>query len=228
MLDWIKKFSQYLLSLKDNSKFLMVVLILLVVNVDFLNTNRIEKLFNNERLERVESEGYTTRMTPTINTQIQYILMSDPEASNVILLNYHNNNHSSQGFSYRYITYLSEKFRDDGDMYAEEFRELSYVNYGEEFSKIHNLKSLKVSNVEEIKYSFPKLYRKIKLCNATGVAFYPIEGVLESVGMIIILYKEAPTHEIDYAKVIAPRIQRLAIILDYDEFRKHLEEYGNN
>lgn len=151
--------------------------------------------------------------------------MSDPSATNVILLNYHNNNHSSQGFSYKYITYLTEKFRDTEDMHEEEFKELSYTNYGEEFSKIHNLKYLRVDSIEELNDSFPKLYRKIKSCGAYSVAFYPIEGVQEPVGMIVILYNKIPEYDKEfYIKTISSRIQRLAILLDYNQFKKTIEK----
>lgn len=180
-----------------------------------------------ENLEKIEAERYTERVTPIINTQIQYILMSDPEASNVILLSYHNSNHSSQGFSYKYITYLTEKVRDVEDMYGEEFKELSYVSYGEEFSKIHNSKYLITNDILTLKESFPKLYRKIKLCNASAVAFYPIEGVAEPVGMIVVLYKSKPTYNLEYyMKVFSPRIQRLAILLDYNQFKKQMKDAG--
>lgn len=196
-----------------------------MLNVNISNMNVVEKLVNRERLEKIEAERYTERVTPIINTQIQYMLMSDPDATNIILLNYHNNNHSSQGFSYKYITYLTERFRGDEEMYEEEFKELSYVNYGEELAKIHNLKYLRVSSIEEIRDSFPKLYRKAKTCNATAVAFYPIEGVMEPVGMIVVIYKTTPQYSLGYyLKAFSPHIQRLAVLLDYNQFKKQMEE----
>ena len=223
-LDWIRKTLQWFISLNGDNKLVIILLLLLTLNINVINMNKIEGLFQSERLEKYESERYTEKMTPIINTQLQYILMSMPNATNVILLNYHNNSHSSQGFSYRYITYLAEKFRDDEDMYGEEFKELSYVNYGEEFSKIHNLKKLEIKNLDDMQRTFPKLYRKLKTCNTTSIVFYPIEGVNEPVGMIIILSKSPLNTEIDYVKVIAPRIQRLAVILDYDHFKKQLND----
>lgn len=223
VLDWLKKFLVIFSKVNVDNKILLVLIALMLFNTNISNINKIERLLEGEKLEKIEAERYTERVTPIINTQIQYILMSDPDATNVILLNYHNNNHSSQGFSYKYITYLTEKFKDDENMHEEEFKELSYLNYGEEFSKIHNLKYLKVDSLSELQESFPKLYRKIKSCNAKSVAFYPIEGVQEPVGMIIVLYKNNPSN-IDLIKALSPRIQRLAILLDYNQFKKHLEE----
>lgn len=208
---------------KEN-KVVFISLIVLILNTNLNNMTIIERIMESERLEKIEAEKYTEQVTPTINTQLQYILMSDSHASNVILLNYHNNNHSSQGFSYKYITYLTEKFRDDVNMNEEEFKELSYINYGEEFMKIHNLKYLRADSIETMQYSFPKLYRKLKTCNAYGAAFYPIEGIDEPVGMIIILFDSKPKYDLGYyMKTISPRIQRLAILLDYNRFKKKME-----
>lgn len=225
LTDWFKKGLQFFLQMNRESRTFLILLILVIFNVNISNMNVVERLIERERLEKMEAERYTERVTPIINTQIQYMLMSDPDASNIILLSYHNSNHSSQGFSYKYITYLTEKVRDDEDVYEEEFKELSYVNYGEEFSKIHNLKYLRADSLEELHDSFPKLYRKIKLCDAFAVAFYPIEGVSEPVGMIVVLYKTKPQYSLGYyMKAFSPRIQRLAILLDYNQFKKQIED----
>ena len=138
------------------SKAFLILLILVLLNINVSNVNIVNRIMEQENLEKIEAERYTERVTPIINTQIQYILMSDPEASNVILLSYHNSNHSSQGFSYKYITYLIEKVRDVEDMYGEEFKELSYVSYGEEFSKIHNSKYLITNDILTLKRIFSK------------------------------------------------------------------------
>lgn len=224
LADWFKNSLQFFLQISKENRAFLILLILAILNINVSNINVVNRLISKERLEKMEAERYTERITPTINTQIQYILMSDPDATNVILLNYHNNNHSSQGFSYKYITFLSEKFKDDEPMWGEEFRELSYINYGEELIKIHNLRYLRADSIDELRESFPKLYRKIRLCNASAVAFYPIEGVRDPVGMVIVLYKTKPQYNLGYyMKTVSPRIQRLAILLDYNQVKKQME-----
>ena len=203
---------------------LLLLIIFTFVRTGDLNIKMVEKILESEQVEKIEAEKYTERVTPLINTQVQYILMSDPNVSNVILLSYHNNQHSSQGFSYRYITYITEKFKSaDDELHEELFKELSYVSYGEEFSKIHSAKYLSITNVEDIKYTFPKLYKKIQSCNAEAVTFLPIEGTNDPVGMIIVLYDRKPSYDINYyARNISPYLQRLATILDYNNFKKNI------
>lgn len=185
----------------------------------------VERILEREKIEKIEAEKYTETVTPLIKNQLRYILMSDPDASNVILLSYHNNNHSSQGFSYKYITYLTEEPKDDEPLHEEDFRELSYVSYGEEFQKIHNTKYLRIDSIGSLYQNYPKLYRKIKNSGAKAVAFYPIEGVMQPVGMLIVLYNNSsPKYSLGfYVKTVSPRIQRLAILLDYNHFKKQLE-----
>lgn len=163
-------------------------------------------------------------MTPIINEQIQYILMSDQDATNVMLLSYHNSNHSSQGFSYKYITYLSEAAKTiDDDLHEEEFKELSYVGYGEEFVKLHRQRYYKADSIKQLEKSFPKLYRKFRNGNSNAVTFFPIEGVEGPVGMIVVFYNEKTNYKSDYYAVnIAPYIQRLATILDYNNVKSKM------
>ena len=86
-LDWIRKTLQWFISLNGDNKLVIILLLLLTLNINVVNMNKIEGLFQSERLEKYESERYTEKMTPIINTQLQYILMSMPNATNVILLN---------------------------------------------------------------------------------------------------------------------------------------------
>ena len=58
--------------------------------------------------EKVLAEKYTEMITPQVNGHIEHILMEDTDASNVLLLNYHNTLQSTHGLSYRYLTALTE------------------------------------------------------------------------------------------------------------------------
>ena len=62
----------------------------------------------------------------------------DPNADNVILLNYHNTLLSSNGLSYKYLTGICESFQGpDSKPCMQEWKELDYINYGEEIQKIN-------------------------------------------------------------------------------------------
>lgn len=224
LLDLLKKAIQFFSGMSNDAKLLFVVMVILMFHTNLQNMNNVETLLERERIEKIQAEKYTEKVTPLIKTQLRYMLMSDPSASNVILLSYHNSNHSSQGFSYKYITYLTEEPRDEEPLHEEDFKELSYVSYGEEFARIHNVKYLKADNVEMLRNTYPKLYRKIKNSDAKAVVFFPIEGVMQPVGMVVVLYnKTLPSYDLGfYTRNFSPRIQRLAILLDYNNFKKEL------
>ena len=82
-----------------------IILIAVIANPLFMNFKIPDSIIKREWSEKAKAERYTEKVTPIINEQIQYILMSDKDATNVMLLSYHNSNHSSQGFSYKYITF---------------------------------------------------------------------------------------------------------------------------
>ena len=43
------------------------------------------------------------------------------------------------------------------------------------------------------------------------------KDMINQIGLIIILYKEPKKYDYKYARKILPRIQKLAILLDYDK-----------
>ena len=85
--------------------------------------------------EKVLAEKYTEMITPQINGHIEHILMEDKDASNVLLLNYHNTLQSTHGLSYRHLTALTEKRR------GYETRQL--LRYGKSWSILTTVMSLK-------------------------------------------------------------------------------------
>lgn len=65
------------------------------------------------------------------------ILKGDKDASNVLLLNYHNTLNSTHGLSYRYLTALTERRRGyDTKARIKLWADLEYMNYGEEIELI--------------------------------------------------------------------------------------------
>jgi hypothetical protein len=85
------------------------------------------------------------------------------------------------------------------------WNELEYIYYEDELGRIHDNGSLLINNVDSIKTTFPKIYRKLISCNAQAAAFYPIEGVRTPIGMIIVLYKNPNNlNDIDYVNKVSP------------------------
>ena len=73
-----------------------------------------------------------------LNGHVESILKQDLDATNVILLNYHNNVTSTNGLSYRYLTALTEKKRGfDTRSCIRVWKELEYINYEDELIKIN-------------------------------------------------------------------------------------------
>ena len=177
--------------------------------------------------EKKIAEEYTQIISPMVNEYIQEILLKDRDASNVILLNYHNTLTSSHGLSYRYLTALTEKKRGiDSKNCLRVWKELEFINYEEEFARINSNQYLRMDDVESYVNRFPKITEILRMCNARAAAFYPIQGIGGSIGMIVVLYPQKKEYYLGYYnEVISRQIQALSSLLDYDNmkemFKKH-------
>lgn len=177
--------------------------------------------------EKKIAEEYTQIISPMVNEYIQEILLKDRDASNVILLNYHNTLTSSHGLSYRYLTALTEKKRGiDSKNCLRVWKELEFINYEEEFARINSNQYLRIDDVESYVNRFPKITEILRMCNAKAAAFYPIQGIGGSIGMIVVLYPQKKEYYLGYYnEVISRQIQALSSLLDYDNmkemFKKH-------
>lgn len=181
--------------------------------------------------EKKIAEEYTQTISPMVNEYIQEILLKDRDASNVILLNYHNTLTSSHGLSYRYLTALTEKKRGiDSKNCLRVWRELEFINYEEEFAKINSNQYLRMDDVDSYSAKFPKITELLRMCNAKAAAFYPIQGIEGSIGMIVILYPHKKEYYLGYYnEVISRQIQALSSLLDYDNMKEMFKKHrGNN
>lgn len=167
------------------------------------------------------AEEYTRVITPYINDYCQKILDLDEDATNVILLNYHNTLTSSNGLSYKYLTSISERRRGfETKSCIKIWKELDYINYGEELERINRNNYLIIDNIDQCQKIIPNLYELLSLCGAKSAAFYPVKGIDSWVGMIIVLYPENKVYpNAYYRNVIMPVIQPMAILLDYNEMQ---------
>ena len=162
--------------------------------------------------EKVLAEKYTEIITPQVNGHIEHILMEDKDASNVLLLNYHNTLQSTHGLSYRYLTALTEKRR------------------------INDNQFIRIDTIENYYRTFPNLVALLEESGAKSAAMYPIVGIDGPIGMIVVIYPVTKEYYLGYYNsVIAPCIQPLSTLLDYNSIRKKFkmnyesrqEEQGN-
>ena len=174
---------------------------------------------NTERQDKYEREQYTVDITPEVNGYIQNVLNFDANATNVILLNYHNTLLSTNGLSYKYLTAICEKFQgEDSRPCMKEWKELDYLNYGEEIQKINASKYIMLEDDDKCMRQFPKFVWVMHNSGIKVACFYPIIGVHEPVGMLIIGYHDKVTDvDLEYIRrLIYPTVQPLASLLDYN------------
>ena len=156
-----------------------------------------------------------------INNQVQLIAERDKEAFNVLLLNYHNNTQSLQGFKYLYLSCLTEAPRSlDTPMLKQQWNKIDYIYYADELAKIHSQSFVQFNNIEQMKGYLPKFYRLLKACDAQAATFFTIEGHETPIGLVVLLYNEPQKYTYEYAKGILPCIQKLAVLLDYNTTQK--------
>ena len=93
---------------------------------------------------------------------------------------------------------------------------MDYIYYVDELERIHNQEIVKIPDIKQMEEDLPKLYRLVKSSDANAVSFYVIEGKKSPIGILVLLYKEPIACQMDKAKIIMPSIQKLAILLDYE------------
>lgn len=224
MLDKLKNLWNWIDGLSSGVKTLVIVVLIGLLAPQYIDTrigifrDRYGDCFAQYK---IMAEKYALTTAPLISKEIEGILDADPEIKNVILLNYHNTKSNLSGYSYLYLTALTEETRDIE--WRSEWKELDYVYYSSELARIHNRKYLRIDSLSEMGESFPKLGKKVKFCEANSAAFYPINGVLNPLGMIVILYDKPKKYYLGYYQtIIAPHMERLTTLLDYSNITNEI------
>lgn len=222
LFNWIDGFS-------SQTKTLIIILGILLFVVLFVGQNTkayIKERFNIEQIKKEKQEMYLEKAAPQINDFVQDIIEKDTLISNVLLLNYHNTLISSNGLAYKHLTAITEKFKGlDNTPCIEDWPELPYINYIQEIKKINQTTYTIWESNDENRINFPNFTYRLKKSDAEYAILCPIKGVDENVGMLIVIYKnKIPTINTDYYhKIIAPSINRLAILLDYNTVKEKYE-----
>lgn len=210
--------------LGPNTKSIIIIIltvICLIFSTKSITLQALQEYHTQQVENKMLAEEYTRVITPYINDYCQKILDLDEDATNVILLNYHNTLTSSNGLSYKYLTSISERRRGfETKSCIKIWKELDYINYGEELERINRNNYLIIDNIDQCQKIIPNLYELLSLCGAKSAAFYPVKGIDSWVGMIIVLYPENKVYpNAYYRNVIMPVIQPMAILLDYNEMQ---------
>lgn len=219
--NWINK-------LNPNIKTLIIIILgLAVLQINYSQTVK-EILKEHQKdidTEKSIAEDYTITIASELNGYVEDILEHDQSATNVILLNYHNNVTSTNGLSYRFFTALTEKKRGfETRSCIKIWTELAYINYEDEVRKINRNGYLELNKISDGYQNFPKLSELFIASGAKSAGIYPIMGIEGPIGMIVVLYNQQMKHSPDYyRKAIAPYIQPIGILLDYNSVKKNLK-----
>ena len=216
----IKKVWECLNKIHPETRSLLILLLFGYILYSQITTSTNKMIKESQRQEIVETknaEKYSMETAVELNHQVQLIAEKDKDAFDVILLNYHNNTQSLQGYKYLYLSCLTEAPRClDTPLMKNQWNKIDYIYYADELAKIHSQGFIQFGNVEEMGGTLPKFYRLIKASEAGAVTFFPIEGYNAPIGLVIIFYKDYKKYDYEYAQGILPCIQRLAILLDYE------------
>ena len=224
ILDWIKHGWEIINKIHPETRSVIIIILfgwILYSQITDETDRQIRERAEQENIYNKKAEQYSMETAVEINRQIQTIAERDDEAFDVLLLNYHNNTQSLQGYKYLYLSCLTEAPRSiDVPLLKQQWNRLDYVYYADELAQIHKESIVHIDNHEDMIYQFPKLYRLVKASDAKAVSFFTIEGHDSQIGLIVILYKEPRKHTDNYGKIILPCVQKLAILLDYNNYQK--------
>ena len=216
----IKKVWECLNKIHPETRSLIILLLFGYILYSQITVSTRRMINENQQKEIVankDAEKYSMETAIELNHQVQLIAEIDKDAFDVILLNYHNNTQSLQGYKYLYLSCLTEAPRClDTPLMKSQWNKIDYIYYADELAKIHSQGFLQFGDVEKMGPTLPKLYRLIKASEAEAVTFFPIEGHNAPIGLVVIFYKEGKKYDYAYAQGILPCIQRLAVLLDYE------------
>ena len=223
-LHQIRKVWECLNKMHPETRSLIILLLFGYILYSQITISTQRMIYESQQQEIVENknaEKYSIETAVELNHQVQLIAEKDKDAFDVILLNYHNNTQSLQGYKYLYLSCLTEAARClDTPLMKNQWNKIDYIYYADELAKIHSQGFIQFGSVEEMGKDLPKFYRLITASGAQSVTFFPIEGHNAPIGLVIIFYKEQIKYDYAYAQGILPCIQRLAILLDYENSKE--------
>lgn len=219
--NFLKKVWDFISNIQPETRSLIIILLfgfILYSQITDSTRGMINSKIQEEILHNKKAEKYSREASIELNYQVKLIAEKDRDAFDVLLLNYHNNTQSLQGYKYLYLSCLTEAPRClDTPLIGKQWNKIDYTYYADELARIHYQSFIQFENIEQMATSLPKLYRLVRSSDAKAVSFFTIEGHDSQIGLIVLLYNEYKKYDYNYARGILPCIQRLALLLDYEQ-----------
>ena len=221
VIKWIKHLWELIDKIHPETRTLIIILLfgyILYSQITDETDRQMQERAKQQELYNKKAEQYSLDTAIEINYQVQMIAEKDREAFDVLLLNYHNNTQSLQGYKYLYLSCLTEAPRSlDTYTLKQQWNKIDYIYYADELAKIHSQSFIQFENIDQMGDNLPKLYRLVKASDAQAISFFTIEGHNSQIGLVVLLYKEHKKYDYRYTREILPCIQRLAILLDCEK-----------
>lgn len=220
ILTAIKKVWEFINNLSPQTRSLIILLLFGYVLYSQINESTkqfIAEQYLQRSDEEKQAEQYAKDTAGEINRHIRLISLKDSDAFNVLLLSYHNSKANLSGYKFLYLSCIAESPKSvDTPLLKNQWTNLNYIYYVDELEKIHNQGILNFNDIDDMSKNFPKLCSLLKYSEAEAASFYTIEGKKMPIGIIVILYKNSVNCKMSKAKIVMPSIQKLAILLDYE------------
>ena len=220
ILKYLKNVWEFINKINPESRSLIIVLLFGYVLYTQINQStqiHLKEQYEKTIKEEKEAEEYAKDKAIEINRHVRLIAQKDKDAFDVLLLSYHNSKQTLQGFRFLYLSCLTESPKSiESPLLKSQWTNMDYIYYVDELEKLHNQEIVHITNLSEMEGDLPKLYRLVKSSDANAVSFYVIEGKKSPIGILVILYKDPITCKMEKAKIVMPSIQKLAILLDYE------------
>lgn len=223
IVNLFKKFWKILSKLSPNTRSAIIIILLGYIMYFQINQSTHETMINimekNIKSEK-QAEQYTKDTANQINQWVKLIQERDQAAFDVLLLNYHNNTQSLQGYKYLYLSCLVEQPRSvDTPLLKSQWNNIDYIYYVDELTKIHSQNFVKIQDITEMKIALPKLYHLVKGTDAKSISFFTIESNSQAIGMIVIFYDQEIVYDQKDLAFILKTVNELAKLLDYENVK---------
>ena len=220
ILKYLKNVWEFINKINPESRSLIIVLLFGYVLYTQINQStqiHLKEQYEKTIKEEKEAEEYAKDKAIEINRHVRLIAHKDKDAFDVLLLSYHNTKQTLQGFKFLYLSCLTESPKSiESPLLKNQWTNMDYIYYVDELEKLHNQEIVHIASLNEMEDDLPKLYRLVKSSDAKAVSFYVIEGKKSPIGILVMLYKDPIVCKMEKAKIVMPSIQKLAILLDYE------------
>ena len=220
ILKWIKSVWEFINKVNPETRSLIIILLfgyVLYTQINQSTQQQIKGQYEQTIKAEKAAEKYAKEKAIEVNRHVRLIAHKDQDAFNVLLLSYHNSKQSLQGFKFLYLSCLTEAPKSiDTPLLKNQWANMDYIYYVDELEKLHNQEIVHISDISKMEENLPKFYRLVKASDAKAVSFYIIEGKKSPIGILVMLYKDSSYCKMEKAKIVMPSIQKLAILLDYE------------